>query len=108
MTEKAKNPVQAQEDKLKAALKELGTGKNKVADALRERMIKGEVGSVNDCPISRFVAKVFRGRYQSLEVDHDFIHVQFAKGEVTVPTPKAVAAFMNDFDQEKYPDLIAK
>jgi hypothetical protein len=108
MAEKATNPVQAQEDKLKAALKGLGNGKNKVADALRERKIKGEIGSINDCPIAKFVGKVFRGRYQSMEVDHDFIHVTFAKGEVTVPTPKAVAAFMNDFDQEKYPDLIAK
>ena len=83
------------------ALKELGGGKNKICQALEEKKILGNVGDVSDCPIARYVKKIFKNA-ESISVDSTGIAITFAKGTISVKPPKAISNFIVDFDEQEY------
>jgi hypothetical protein len=89
-------------ERLKTALKELGGGKNKVAQSLRSKKIKGERGGYCTCPIAVFIdQKVFPKKCESVYVNGDWASVVFKNGEVLgAELPKAVASFINEFDSD--------
>ena len=90
-----------QTEKLKAALKELGSGKNKICATLEAKKILGKQGDVNECPIARYVKKVFKNAID-VNVDQDEIEVTLPKGSICVTPPKAVSNFIVDFDEGEY------
>lgn len=91
---------QQREDKLIAGLKELGTGKNKIAQALAAKKIKGTPGDPDDCAVAKYVKKLFP-KAKKVEVDGDSIEVYFNDGgEISVPCSKALGAFISDFDDD--------
>jgi len=92
--------------KLKAALKELGSGKNKIAETLKAKRVKGDVGDSESCPIANYVKRVFP-KAASVEVEGGTIDVCWGADDcISVDTPKAVNDFIGDFDESHYPDLI--
>jgi len=95
------------EEKLKAAIKALGGGKNKIAESLKAKKIKGVRGSTEDCPFAHYAGKVFP-KASCVEVDVDTISVGFDNGEfIDLNLPKAVTAFIEAFDDGEY-DFLAK
>jgi len=104
------NPqAKARSEKLLLALKELGTGKNKIAESLKAKKIRGTMGSTEDCPVAVFVKKLFP-KAIDIDVNSDTIEVSFEKSEFNfeVDTPKLIGQFIDGFDGEKYPDLLKK
>jgi hypothetical protein len=92
--------------KLKTALKELGSGKNKIAEALKAKRIKGDVGDSESCPIANYVKRVFP-KAASIEVEGGTVDVCWGEDDcISVDTPKAVNDFISSFDESLYPDLI--
>lgn len=105
---KPPNPqAKARSDKLLAALKELGTGKNKIAESLKVKKIRGKMGDSDECPMAVFVKKLFP-KATGIQVDAASIDVSFEKEDFnfSVVTPKLIGQFIDDFDSEKYPDLV--
>lgn len=99
-TEKVKSNRTA---KLKAALKTLGTGKNKVAASLKEKKIKGVRGSMIDCPVANYVKKLFPKSPCSVEVNVGDICVEFDDGvDLSLNPPHAVDTFIDAFDGGSY------
>lgn len=102
------NPqAKARADKLITALKELGTGKNKIAESLKAKKIRGKMGNSDECPIAIFVKKLFP-KSTDITVDSDSIEVGFENPEFdfSVKCPSAVGKFIDEFDGEKFPDLV--
>lgn len=92
---------ETQTEKLKDALKELGGGKNKICETLENKKILGNVGDVGDCPVARYIKKVFKNA-TDISVDADSIEVTLSKGTICVKPPKAVSNFISEFDEEEY------
>lgn len=92
---------ETQTEKLKTALKELGGGKNKICESLEEKKILGNPSDTADCPIARYVKKVFKNA-EDVCVDADSIEVHLKKGTICVKPPKAVSDFITDFDEGEY------
>jgi hypothetical protein len=94
------------EERLLPALKELGTGPNKVAEALLAKKCMGERGSATDCPTAKFVKKLFRSATE-IAVDSDTIDIEFGDEIFSVKPPAAVVKFIENFDgdNERYPEL---
>jgi hypothetical protein len=90
-----------QTEKLKEALKELGSGKNKICATLEAKKILGKPSDTGDCPIARYIKKVFKNA-ECVAVDADEISVTLPKGEICVTPPKAVSNFIVDFDEGEY------
>ena len=90
-----------QTEKLKTALKELGGGKHKICAALEAKKILGKTSDTSDCPIARYVKKVFKNA-EDVSVDADDISVTLAKGTINVVPPKAISDFIAEFDEEEY------
>ncbi len=94
--------MEQREAKLKTALKELGSGKNKVAETLKAKKIKGCRNTSDDCPVAKYVKKLFP-RATSIEVDTGSVSVGFKDDEyIDVNLPKAVGAFIEAFDDGDY------
>jgi hypothetical protein len=98
---KKKTWEETQEEKLKTALKELGAGKNKICASLEAKKILGKVQNTSDCPIARYLHKVFKNA-EDVSVDASSIELTFPKGTIEVIPPKAVSNFIVDFDEEVY------
>lgn len=90
-----------QTEKLTTALKELGSGKNKICQSLEAKKILGVTSDVEECPIARYVKKVFKNA-EDISVDANEISVTFAKGTISCKPPKAVSNFITDFDEGDY------
>ncbi len=104
-------------EKLKTALKGLGSGKHKIAECLKENKIKGVRGDTESCPVAVFIKKKVFPKSISVDVDSNTVTVGFkGKGQddeqyVSVDLPKAVQAFIADFDsddEESYGFLVKK
>ena len=106
-TAKKLSKSEQREAKLKAALKELGAGKNKIAATLKAKKIKGHISDSESCPIAKYVYKVFP-KAQSVEVGTGTIDVCWGGDDcISIDIPKVVYDFIGDFDHSNYPDLIA-
>ena len=95
------------EERLLPALKELGTGPNKVAEALLAKKCQGIRNDGAECPAAKFVKKLFRSA-QDIGVDENSISIQFEGTETfEIATPKPLAKFIENFDgdDERYPEL---
>jgi hypothetical protein len=108
--EKKPTKAEQREEKLMTALKELGAGKHKIAAALKEKKIKGEVGDAERCPIALYVKKLFPKA--NVNVDCDSITLAFSDGQdVDIKPPKAISNFIETFDGTEedtdngYPEL---
>ena len=94
------------EAKLKTALKELGSGKNKIAEALKTKKIKGVMGSPDYCVIAVFVKKLFP-KAASFDVDSDNITICWNNDDcISIVPPKAIGNFITSFDGNAYPHLV--
>jgi len=109
--EKKPTKAEQREEKLVTALKELGAGKHKIAAALKEKKIKGIVGDQEECPIAKYVKKLFP-KASSISVDSSAITLEFSDGQnVEVTPPKAIQNFIETFDGTEedtdngYPEL---
>ena len=101
------NPqVKARADKLLLALKELGTGKNKIAESLKAKKISGKVGSSNECPIAIFTKKLFPKAIKICVGESIDVCFEKKDFDFSVVTPKLIGQFIDDFDETKYPDLV--
>lgn len=100
-TEKKSSWEDTQTEKLKTALKELGGGKNKICASLEAKKILGITSDVEECPIARYVKKVFKNAVD-ISVDADEINVTLGKGTISVKPPKAISNFIVDFDEGDY------
>ena len=100
-------------EKIIQSLKSLGSSSEEIACNLKEKGIKGRIKNYNDCPISRFLREIlpdylfFVVTNYANEVgyidyyQHDFFDC-LKTNEI-----QNVLNFADDFDQKKYPDLIA-
>ena len=96
MSERKKN--------LAAALKGLGANKKIIAKTLAAKKIKGIPCDVNNCPIATYIKKLFPKT--TVEV-YDSVIIFFKdKEKVRVKLSVAIDAFMEDFDDGKYPELV--
>ena len=100
-TVKKQSWEEVQTAKVKAALKELGGGKNKICATLEAKKILGVPSTRDECPIARYLEKTFKNA-TSIDVDSSEISLQFPKGEVCFTPSKAISDFIVDFDQEEY------
>lgn len=89
------------EQKLKDALKALGTTENKICAFLEEKKIIGKSSYADDCPVAHYLAKIFKNAKEIL-VDTDLIVVSFAKEKIEMKTPAVVARFLERFDYEEH------
>ncbi len=85
-------------DPVQAALLELGSTSQQVADSLAARGIKGRVCSATGCPVAQYVRSRFTGPF--------FVDNR----QVFGPTgwhrlPRPVAQFIEEFDQGMYEAL---
>ena len=94
---------EARSKKLLKVLKELGSGKNKVADFLHKEKIKGISHDCYYCPIAVFLKKNFPKALE-VEVDCNTVYLTFDNSPMVCKSlPKAVRDFICDFDTgEKY------
>jgi hypothetical protein len=91
--------------KLMTILKGLGTGKNKVAENLKAKKIKGLIGEAYLCPVARYIKRSFPKA--SVGVGASFVVMEFSdKSEFEIDPPKAVGNFIREFDNNKYPELV--
>lgn len=90
----------ARVEKLSRLLKELGAGKNKVAECLYKKKIKGKINDCYECPVAIFLKKNFPKALE-VEVDGNNAFVIFAfhiDSIIYQKLPKAVQDFIYDFD----------
>lgn len=92
---------ETQTEKLQTALKDLGNSGNQICETLEKKKILGQVGDVEDCPVARYLTKVFK-KAESISVDGSAIDITFAKGTISVKPPKAVSDFIEEFDEDDY------
>jgi hypothetical protein len=93
-------------ESLTAALKSLGVNKNRVAAYLTSKNIQGDKSESESCPVANFLYKKFP-KATSVDVDSESIEVRWRDCDVSIKPPKAVASFIEDFDNGKFPDLDA-
>lgn len=95
-------------------LESLGDTPLKVANALRAEGIKGRRGSARYCPVNNLLLKhgacrgtatVLQNAYLQL---HETPSSQYNDDRITVPLPGAVRAFIVNFDNLVYPDLLGE
>lgn len=89
---------------LTTALKSLGANKNKVAATLTSKKVQGDRSESESCPVANFLYKKFP-KAVTVDVDSESIEVKWNDCDVSVKPPKAVANFIEDFDEGKFPDL---
>jgi ribosomal protein L25 (general stress protein Ctc) len=99
--------AEKREEKLKAAIKEMGSGKNKIAAFLKSKKIKGVPCSWNHCPLANYFGKIFGKKCEYVEVGGENIDIVFTDQPdvLSLPASKAMNAFIEDFDEGRYPFL---
>lgn len=93
------------EARLIPKLKELGSGPNKVAESLKALKIKGALDDAHDCPIARFIQKLFKTA-TLVTVDSAGVDLMFDEKDFFVVFSVAIEKFIENFDNGKYPDLV--
>ena len=92
------------EERLKPALKELGTSAKKVAESLKAKKIKGYRSEGDSCPIAVLVKKTFKSA-EYITVDGESIDVCVGGSDYFIKPPAAVRKFIERFDAGDYPEL---
>lgn len=104
MTTKTKPATQEEmEANVKALLKNLGAGPNKVAEKLVSLKIKGDPGYASSCPVARFIRKNFKS-LKNIEVTES-VSFDYRGEGCCVELPSAVEKFVGKFDDGDYPEL---
>lgn len=86
---------------IRALLRELGDTPKAIATSLRRRRLKGMLGVSNFCPLARYL-KAKTGELTTVTegyVDCDGLH--------NVPMPQPCRDFVEAFDNNEFPDLVA-
>jgi hypothetical protein len=100
------------EQKLLAALKELGKGQNQIAASLKAKKISGRYSDADNCPMTNFVKKLFpKAKYVGVDGSSIDVELTGDKNHFSVKTPKVIGQFIEAFDAsngQKYPDLLKK
>lgn len=97
-------------------LNSLGNTADEVAESLRRQGIKGIVGSPCKCPIINAIYTACPDYWSGLRIvngsktgDHWWYCATLNDCQIMDPTlPQPVMDFIGEFDDNKYPDLVAK
>lgn len=96
---------------LQAYLASLGNSSEEVANALRKQGVKGLARSSCHCPILNAIYKAIPNYWPGLRIigggESEYC-ATLQDSQIIDPTlPPPVLAFIRDFDDDKYPDLVA-
>lgn len=90
--------------KIREALVDLGDTPEKMRVSLRERGVKGVTCEPNACVLAEYLREEF-GRECSVQIG-DRVSVGVANESFTIRTDAIVDAFIENFDNNQYPELV--
>ena len=107
----APNPSEVLEKKILEVLASLGSTAEEVAFKLRQANCKGIRLDAGSCPIANFVKERFDELHYFSVCLRNFAFLAKERGAILQEFepkdfPKGASAFISDFDQCKYPNLI--
>ena len=89
---------------IEMALKKLGNTKDQVAHSLLRDGYKGQPNDCEACPVARYLQTKLQTKKVKVMSSSALCYAGSVDDEVSLP--KAVRAFISNFDKGKYPKLI--
>jgi hypothetical protein len=97
--------------RLNEYLTALGTTSEAVAESLRKQGVKGLQRSIYKCPVLNALYKAVPNYWPGLRILGGPLNYRATLNDDQIMDPvlpKPVVAFIRDFDEGKYPDLVAE